>query len=107
MLIECTELLSLQVYTPKGKYLGLVRNLIFDMENQHIYELLLTNTNPDLIESGLDVAVPFRWVDKVGEVVMLRFFPGKVRLKPKKEKVRIQKVKKRWDPDGVCREAWH
>ncbi len=106
MLVECTELLSLQVYTPKGKYLGLVRNLLFDMEKGDIYELLLTNTNPDLIESGLDIAVPFRWVDKIGEVVMLRFFPGKIKLKRKRDRVRIQKVKKRWDPDGISREAW-
>ena len=107
MLVESTELISLQVYTPKGRYLGLVKNLIFDLEKGAIYELLLTHTNPEIIESSLDIAVPFRWVDKVGEVVMLRFFPGKIKLREDTERrKRIQRVKKRWDTDGVSRQPW-
>jgi len=107
MLIESTELISLQVYTQKGRYLGLVKNVLLDMEKEAIYELILTHTNPELIESGLDIAVPYRWVDKIGEVVMLRFFPGKIKLKedPEKRK-RIQRVRKRWDRDGISREEW-
>lgn len=107
MLIESTELISLQVYTQKGRYLGLVQNVLFDMEGEAIYELILTHTNPEIIESGLDIAVPYRWVDKIGEVVMLRFFPGKIKLKedPDKPK-RIQRVRKRWDQDGISREEW-
>lgn len=106
MLIESTELISLEVYTPKGKYLGLVSNIIFDMETETIYELLLTNTNPGLIDSGLDAAVPFRWVDSIGEVVMLRFFPGRIKLKRDRPKVRILREKKKWDSQGLSREPW-
>lgn len=106
MLVESTELISLQVYTPKGRYLGLVKNLIFDMEKGGIYELLLTHTNPEIIDSGLDIAVPFRWVDKIGEVVMLRFFPGKIKLKEDIDKrKRILRVPKNYR-DGISRQPW-
>ncbi len=106
MLVEYTEIISLDVYTPKGKYLGVVSNLIIDMVNENIDQLLLTNTNPMLIDAGLDVSVPFRWVNSIGEVVILKYFPGRIRLKDDKPKKRIKRTKKKWSEDGISRQAW-
>lgn len=105
MLVEYTELISLSVFTPTGKRVGMVSNLIFDMENNSIYELLLTNTNPSLIENGLDIAVPFRWVNNVGEVIILNFFPGRIKLKGDPPKAKIQRTKKKWT-HAFGRQAW-
>jgi hypothetical protein len=37
--------------------------------------------NPLLVEDSRNVAVPFRWVSSVGDIILLRFFPKRVSIK--------------------------
>lgn len=76
--VECTSYLNLPVYTPGGRYVGVVRNVVLDLPNRRIGSLLLTRTSQKVIEGGQDVAVPYRWVAAVGDIVLLSNFPGKV-----------------------------
>ena len=45
----------------------------------------MTNTNPSLVEGTVDVAVPYRWVNAVGDIVILSHFPERVTTKKKEE----------------------
>ncbi len=83
---EVTSFLKLPVYTREGVYVGHVRNVFFNMEEKHVSSLLVTNTNPSLVEGTVDVAVPYRWVNAVGDIVILSHFPEKVTTKKKEEK---------------------
>jgi len=83
---EVTSFLKLPVYTREGIYVGHVRNVFFDMEEKCVSSLLVTNTNPSLVEGTVDVAVPYRWVNAVGDIVILSHFPGRVTTKKKEEK---------------------
>jgi len=38
-------------------------------------------TNPLLVEGSRAVSVPYRWVQSVGDIVVLRYFPKRVSLK--------------------------
>jgi len=38
-------------------------------------------TNPLLVEGSKAVSVPYRWVQSVGDIVILRYFPKRVSLK--------------------------
>jgi len=69
---------GLRVYTKNGMYVGKVDNVALDLPNRRIRGLLLTGTNPNLIESGRSVLVPYRWVSAVGDIMLLNFFPQKV-----------------------------
>lgn len=69
---------GLRVYTKSGMYVGKVDNVALDLPNRRIRGLLLTGTNPNLIESGRSVLVPYRWVSAVGDIMLLNFFPQKV-----------------------------
>lgn len=82
---EVTSFLKLPVYTRGGTYVGHVRNIFFDMDEKRVSSLLVTNTNPSLVEGTVDVAVPYRWVNAVGDIVILSHFPERVTTTKKKE----------------------
>jgi len=82
---EITTFLKLPVYTREGTYVGHVRNVFIDMDEKRISSLLITNTNPSVVEGTVDVAVPYRWVNSVGDIVILSYFPERVATTKKEE----------------------
>ena len=82
---EVTSFLKLPVYTREGKYIGHVKNVFLDVEEKRVSSLLVSNTNPSVVEGSVDVAVPYRWVNAVGDIVILSNFPEKVVTTKKKE----------------------
>jgi len=92
---EITTFLKLPVYTREGTYVGHVSNIFLDMDKKVISSLLVTNTNPTLVEGTVDVAVPYRWVNSIGDIVILSYFPERVTTKKKEEK----KTEEQTSPD--------
>lgn len=78
MLEEASELIGLQVYTPNAIFLGNVNNLVLDLENKKVDGLFISETNPLLVENSKAVNVPYRWIQAVGDVVLLKYFPKRV-----------------------------
>lgn len=78
MVTELTAYVGRTVYSSKGTYVGSVSNVIIDLPNKKVGSILLTRTNPNLVDGGRDVAVPYRWVSAVGDVVLLSTFPEHV-----------------------------
>jgi sporulation protein YlmC with PRC-barrel domain len=85
MLEEISELIGLQVYTSKGIYLGNVNNIIIDINTAKVDGVFISETNPLLVEDSKNVSVPFRWIQSIGDIVILRFFPGRVAIKTEPE----------------------
>ncbi len=81
MLEEISELIGLQVYTSDGMFLGNVDNIVIDLENRKINGLFIGDTNPLLVEDSIPVNVPYRWVQAIGDIVLLRYFPKRVSMK--------------------------
>ena len=115
MLTEITNLQNLEVITDKGLSLGYVEDVIVDLDSGEIYELLVSETNEDLVEDAQSVGVPFRWVQSISRVILLKHFPGRIRRKEqfevpavaadgKKRKLRV--VKKDFGDGGVSRLGW-
>ena len=82
---EVTSFLKLPVYTREGTYVGHVKNVFLDIDEKRVSSLLVTNTNPSLVEGSIDVSVPYRWVNAVGDIVILSNFPDKVATRKEKE----------------------
>lgn len=78
---EISEVIGLQVYTHNGIYLGNVNNLIVDVENSTVDRLFIGEPNPLLVEGSKSVAVPYRWIQSVGDIVILKYFPKRVSMK--------------------------
>ena len=87
MLEEISELIGLQVYTYDGIFLGNVDNVVIDLENRKINGLFIGDTNPLLVEDSMPVNVPYRWVQAIGDIVLLRYFPKRVSMKKGSEKI--------------------
>jgi sporulation protein YlmC with PRC-barrel domain len=83
---EVTSYLKLPVYTREGIYVGHISNIFIDMQEKRVNSLLVTNTNPSLVEGTVDVAVPYRWVNAVGDIIILSHFPDKITTRKKEEK---------------------
>lgn len=94
---EVTSFLKLPVYTRAGTYIGHVRNVFLDMDEKRVSSLLVTNTNPSIVEGTVDVAVPYRWVNAVGDIVILSHFPERVTTKKKEKKTEEEDEKSEID----------
>ncbi len=78
MLEAISEIMGMQVYTPNGIYIGNVDNLVMDMDNQEINGIFIANSNPLLVEGSRSINIPYRWIQAVGDVVILKYFPKRV-----------------------------
>ncbi len=81
MLVEMTEFLGRQIYTPDGRLLGEVDNIVVDVEGSKIDGLFVAETSPMLVDDSRPTNVPYRWVSAVNDVVLLKYFPRRVSLK--------------------------
>ena len=72
---DVTNLIGLEIFTDKGYRLGSVNDVIVDFDAQTIYGLYVERTNDGLVEDGVSVLVPYRWVRAVGDVIILKRFP--------------------------------
>ena len=81
MLVEMTELLGRQIFTPEGRLLGEVDNVIVDVESAKIDGIYVDETSPMLVEDSRPTNVPYRWVSAVNDVVLLKYFPKRVSVK--------------------------
>ena len=78
MVTELTTYVGKPVYNQKGLYVGTVGNVILDLPTRKVGGLLITRTNPNLVDGSRDVAVPYRWVTALGDVLLLATFPEHV-----------------------------
>jgi sporulation protein YlmC with PRC-barrel domain len=78
MLEEVSEMIGLQVYTNGGIFLGNVGNVVVDVAESTIDGLFVTDTNPLLVDDSKSVAVPYRWIQSIGDIVILSYFPKRV-----------------------------
>ena len=81
MLVEITELVGRQIYTPDGRLLGEVENVVVDVEGSKIDGLYVDETSPLLVEDSKPVNIPYRWVSAVNDVVLLKYFPKRISVK--------------------------
>lgn len=80
MLAEVTELIGNEVYSDRGILVGTISDVILDMERQYIHGLFVEKTNPSLVEDGVPISIPYRWIKAIGEIILLKKFPEFIKL---------------------------
>lgn len=72
---EITTLVGREVYTKNGVFVGEVEDLRLDLDRQSVTGLALHQLNRELFSaeahSARGVIVPYRWVQSVGDVVIV------------------------------------
>ena len=78
MLQESGVIIGLDIYTPEGIFVGKADNLVFDVTNKHADSRIVNKPSPVVAEEGVILGIPYRWVSAVGDIIILKEFPGKV-----------------------------
>ncbi len=79
MLTELTEIIGLEVYTNSGYLVGNVNDVVLDSDSHKVESIFIHRPNPMIVEGSVSIAVPYRWVSDVGDIMVLRYFPKYVR----------------------------
>ncbi len=69
------ELKGKQVYLPDGRLLGLVHDCVVETKEWSCTHLFVNECKPNIVEDSIHVAIPWRWVRAVNDIVILRWFP--------------------------------
>ncbi|MFW3146813.1 MAG: PRC-barrel domain-containing protein [Thermoplasmatota archaeon] len=85
MLEEASSLLELEVFTPWGVKIGDLTNLEIDSESGEIANIFIEETNDRLVDGGNSILIPYRWIQAVGDIVILRHFPVELPIKSQEE----------------------
>ncbi len=72
---EITSLVGREVYTKNGVFIGEIEDLRLDLDSEEVTGLALHQLNRELFgkeaQSARGVIVPYRWVQAVGDVVIV------------------------------------
>ncbi len=79
MQMDVTDMIGLEIYTSNAFLVGSVKDVILDTEEYAVSGLYVQHPNPRLVEGSTNIAVPYRWVKSVGDIIVLRFFPKYIR----------------------------
>ncbi len=82
MKIEATTVLGLSVYTNNAISVGEVSDMIIDFTTGSIYGLYVNGTNPELVDGGVPISIPYRLVKALNHIVILKTFPEHIKVKP-------------------------
>ncbi len=82
MKIEASTIIGLSVYTHSAVSVGEVSDMIIDFTTGSIYGLYVDRTNPELVDGGVSISIPYRLVKALNHIVILKTFPEHVKVKP-------------------------
>jgi len=73
MIGEISTLFGLRVYTDEGRFVGVVRDVVIDLERRQIKGLALSDYNRAIIDSKAPgIILPYRLVKSVGDIVIIK-----------------------------------
>lgn len=78
MLEESCNYIGLEIYSPKGIFVGKVTEIVIDTDSKRISGIMVAEPNPALVDKGVIITIPYRWVQSVGDIIILNSFPEHV-----------------------------
>ena len=74
-MVDVTGLVGMTVVLPNGLHLGEVYDIVVDTDHWGCTHLYVRDADPRISEESIPVAIPWRWVKAIGDVLLLRWFP--------------------------------
>jgi sporulation protein YlmC with PRC-barrel domain len=75
MLENINNIKGLEIYTPGGIFVGIVDEVVIDISRMGVYGLFVEDANPALADDKVSISIPIRWVQSIGDVIILNRFP--------------------------------
>ena len=73
--LSISELNGKEIYLPDGRLLGTVGETVLDGSQLTATHLFVSCCPDELVERGVHLTIPWRWIRSIGDVVLLRWFP--------------------------------
>ena len=73
--MSISQLNGKDIYTPDGRRLGMVGETVVDGTGLRATHLFVAGCPEELVEKGVHLTIPWRWVRSIGDIVILRWFP--------------------------------
>ena len=78
MLEEISKIKGLEVYAPNGLFVGYADKYVIDPVDKRVTGIFLEDANPVLVDAGVSIKIPYRWVQSIGDVIILNSFPSHI-----------------------------
>jgi len=76
MLENINNIKGLEIYTPKGIFVGVADEVIIDITSMGVTGLFVSDANPALVDENVSINIPLRWVQSIGDIIILSRFPN-------------------------------
>ena len=76
MLENIGNIKGLEIYTPEGIFVGIADEVVIDISGMGVKGLFVADANPVLVEEDVSINIPLRWVQSIGDVIILNRFPN-------------------------------
>ncbi|MDR1403957.1 MAG: PRC-barrel domain-containing protein [Candidatus Methanoplasma sp.] len=76
MLERISDIKGLEIYTPSGIFVGIADEIVIDIADMKVYALFVSDANPALADEKVSIGIPMRWVQSIGDVIILNRFPN-------------------------------
>ena len=64
-----------EIYLPDGRLLGVVGETVIDGNQLCATHIFVAGCPDELVEKGVHLTIPWRWIRSIGDIVLLRWFP--------------------------------
>lgn len=81
MLENINKIKGLEIYTPAGIFVGVVDEVVIDIPEMKATGLFVADANPMLVDENVSIGIPYRWVQSIGDIIILNRFPNR-RIEP-------------------------
>ena len=78
MLETADNIKGLEIYAPNGIFVGVVDEIILNISEMKAESLFVSSANPALVDDDISIAIPMRWIQSVGDIIILNAFPDRV-----------------------------
>jgi sporulation protein YlmC with PRC-barrel domain len=78
MLETLSNVIGLEIYEPRGMFVGTVDEVVIDVSMMRATGLYVEEANPVLVDKDVAISIPFGWVRGIGDAVILKTFPEHV-----------------------------
>jgi sporulation protein YlmC with PRC-barrel domain len=76
MLEKISNIKGLEIYTPGGIFVGVVDEAVIDLSAMGVTGLFVSDANPFLVDENVSISIPIRWIQSIGDVIILSRFPN-------------------------------
>ncbi|MDR2846322.1 MAG: PRC-barrel domain-containing protein [Candidatus Methanoplasma sp.] len=78
MLENLSNIKGLEIYDPRGIFVGVADEIIIDIPEMKVHGIFVSDANPALVDEEVSISIPMRWVQSIGDVIILNTFPHRV-----------------------------